>query len=392
MNKETKNGNDIINQLIREAALLEENEQWEKLISTCNKLLQYSANNLEALKQIALAHLNLGNEENVEKYCNIALSKLPTNSPERIPIERILQRINITTITEDKRTRIHDSTWILLLKPETGLGQTWVNKADIDKIEKQLAQKQKEFDVSRVNKICTNCWYDITHYRRYEIPSKGRLEILATKKVNNLLNIQTLRFVQEGAIAPEVYIRFEFSNSKIGALKINNNGETIGFHGKFNIVGSIIKALALTYYRDLVVPIYDDGYKTHKKRDTSSKGESDNIDKKNKSNRLPRHYIPQNETHDFREWHIAQHRARHSVVGHTRFISQGFQADWQKQEQARRAGLELRTGYTWVIEHERGGQEGTDLVLDGTDLSRRTRFLPPTRAETELDSLLVSFL
>jgi len=378
----------LINQFAKEAEKLEEKCQWNELILHCYKWLQYSDNDLEALKFLALAYYGVGNNGEVEKYCNIALSVLPSNSAERIPFDRIKQKVTIDKNIPGISSTNTELTCATFLNPEIDLGQTWVNDTDIRRIEEQLSQKQKDFDFSSVNEVCTNCWREIIHSRRYEIPSKGRIEILTTEKIENLLNIQAVRFIQEGASAPEVFVRFEFTDLKIGVLRINSDGSTNGFHEKYLLVKSIVNALSLTYYRDLVVPIY---IETSRKREINPNEERNHGGKKLKSKKFPRHYFPNNNVHEFREWHLAQHRARHDVVGHVRRISPGYYADWDKQEQAMRAGIELPIGYTWVIEHKRGGQEDTFLVLVGTDLPRRTRFLPPTRAESDLDRLLIPF-
>ena len=61
----------------------------------------------------------------------------------------------------------------------------------------------------------------------------------------------------------------------------------------------------------------------------------------------------------------------------------------QKQLQAEECtGRQLPLGYTWVVEHERGGQSPGGLRLRQGQLADYTVFLPPERASRELSQIL----
>jgi len=281
-----------------------------------------------------------------------------------------------------------DKLWNRLASPDPASGEVWLNPQILADIEQTLAKQKCTSNLEDAESFCRHCWNEIkSAQRRYQVSSQGRVVILATEELSKLIGLKSVRFIQERARAPEVFVRFEFRDpSAIGVIRVKANGSTVGFHeaSASDLFQAIIETTALAYYRDLVIPRvhyypYSGKRRTSRKPTTSRRArplprvQSISIS-------LPRPYR-------FDEWHQAQARARHYVVGHLRWVGEGFKADWEKQAQARRAGVNLPLCYTWVIEHERSGGEPSGPTFNGTDLVERTRFLPPERASHELDKL-----
>lgn len=213
--------------------------------------------------------------------------------------------------------------------------------------------------------------------------------------VLELIGLKKIRFVQEGAKAPEVFLRFEFgvltgTGAAIGVVKVKYDGSVEGFHQSVDsaLFQAIIEAIALSYYRDLVTPGKTYSYQPGNKPRRATQAR---LPKSKKARKLPRRQgIPTSKRRpsSLNVWYEAQERAKHDVVGHKRWIGKDFKADEATRELARKAGVELPDGYTWVQGHQRGHSEKGQLKLNGTDLTERILFSPPERASRELDNLL----
>jgi hypothetical protein len=268
--------------------------------------------------------------------------------------------------------------------------ETWISSEHLSQIVQNLTKRNLTIKIQDLRDYCKQCWIEIGEKRRYQVPSQGRAEILASDKLADLMHLKSVRFFQEGANAPSVFLAFHFEETPlVGILKVGRSGNTRGFHNSVvsNLFEAIVEAITLSYYRDLVTPgkvyFYKPGSSLPHHRSLSPKLGG--------FRKLPRpQMMPLSEPklYDFREWHYAQERARQSVTGHMRWFEKGFRADWEKQQQARKAGVELPLGYTWVIEHDRGSSESDRLILNGTDLVEHIFFAPPERASAELNSLL----
>jgi hypothetical protein len=293
-----------------------------------------------------------------------------------------------------------------LLLPDVGRGETWVSQADIPNTFQTTRQYNHAptFDAEQLLNYSRSCYADLQNKRRYQVPSQGRAEIITSDRLKNLIGLNLVRFVQEDTEAPGVLLRFEFGLHRpaIGLVRVNKNGTTEGFHEFIWLNDSfraIIDAIALAYYRDLVTPgkiyYYERGRgKPRAKRPLNSISPKprelprpQNIPLHTKNNpRLKGHSF-----HHLHTWHEARERAGHLVIGHIRWIGDGFIADSEKQQQAsEHLGKKLSPGYTFVIEHDRGGlgSGGLKLSPDGY-LMEPTLFLPPERASVELDKLLL---
>ncbi|GAG68185.1 unnamed protein product, partial [marine sediment metagenome] len=252
-----------------------------------------------------------------------------------------------------------------------------------------LSNPRFSFDQNKIENYCNSCWTQISNFRQYQIPSRGKAEIRASVRLNEAIKLKSVRFIQEGVKAPEVFLSFQFYPFALGVLKISNDGTLIGFHHmgaelKFKLV---IEAIALAYYRDLVVP-GEVKYLEKPKSRIVYKRKTYVSQDRNYIN-LPRRKTVYQEYEDSRytldDWYDAQARAEWSVVGHTRRIGPHFEADLVKHEQANNAGVNLPPGCTWVIEHDRGEAR---LNLQNRDLSERTKFAPPKHAANELNNLI----
>jgi tetratricopeptide (TPR) repeat protein len=262
-------------------------------------------------------------------------------------------------------------------------------------------------DEEELRKFSHQCWREILYERRYQVPSRGRAEIRASAELRDLINLNCVGFVQEGIEPPGVFLRFQFGgNLALGIVGIDRDGSTKGFHKRGGrdmtdrIIELIIEAVAFSYYRDLVTP-----GKTYQ---YVPEGGSPNIRSVDRPRPLPRprgipvtteevefrrrRRVSKEKAHDLEDWYYVQERAKHYVTGHMRWVREEYIASYEKQQQALEfSGRALPTGYTWVIEHERGGASESGLRLRGGQLVEKTTFLPPKRASQELSDLLTSY-
>lgn len=217
---------------------------------------------------------------------------------------------------------------------------------------------------------------------------------MASPKLENLIGLESLRFVREGINAPGVFIQFKFKQpSGLGVVRVHSHGEVTGFHKLIESAAlqTLIKAIALSYYRDLVVPLIHELGTIQPHFHKMSSRTSRPIALRPQPHRpaIPRVHRPAYARKpSLEEWHTAQIRLRHDVVGHIRWVSAEFRASWEKRREAEGAGVRLPAGYTWVREHKRGTDD-TSLSLQGEDLATHTLFRPPSRATEELATLLL---
>lgn len=256
-----------------------------------------------------------------------------------------------------------------------------------------------EAEYLRLKHFSHQCWNEIKEKRKYQVPSDGRAEIMASDELNELINLESVRFVQKGIEVPGVILQFQFGGTPDPSIvKINPDGSIEGFHKSSSdkLREALIEAIALSYYRDLVTPgktyYYIPGGGTPKTKSTASQW----------FRRLPRpqgvplksilgkQEPPQKVYHDLSNWHSVQ---EHFVIGHERWVSEGFRASSEKQQQALKfIGRNLRPGFTWVREHKRGISNSDGLRHRNGYLVERTVFLPPERASQELKEMKVSKL
>ena len=333
---------------------------------------------------MAWAYYNLGQAEEAQQLFTAILASPRLHPLDAEPIRRLLRRIEIehgTAPASQSQEQMHptsmweDPTAARLLSPDPALGQTWVDKQSLQNMLQALSKREHSISAARFERFSAACWAEIRTARRYQVPSKGRAEILASHTLSDLIDLTLVTFVQEGADAPEVFLRFEFGEPPaIGVAKVKSDGTTEGFHefAAPSVFRALIEATALAYYRDLVVPAkvpdYPSGDPAHhsqpssatkpRKRPTSA---SAPVDRRQTYRPLPRltgPSAPRRDPYQLEEWHRAQERARHGVVGHIRWVGPRFTPDSQKQRQALQAGVQLPPGYTWVGEHDRGGKTG----------------------------------
>jgi hypothetical protein len=305
------------------------------------------------------------------------------------------------------RTFASNSIWVLawrlppislpLLLPDLNCQEIWVCQEDLASASKTALSGGRALDAKALRNFGSSCWVEIHRRRSYQVPSAGRAEILASSKLESLTSLKLIRFVQEGMNPPGVLLRFEFGEQPaIGLVKVRSDGKTEGFHEfveSSDVFQPIVEAVALSYFRDLVTPgkvyYYESGGGTPR---TASPTHP-------RPGRIPRpqgipiHHrttkrLQWRQPYNLNEWYYAQERARHGVTGHIRWVGYDFEADWEKRQQALEAGVILPLGYTWVVEHERGGPGSGRLRFRNGRLTQRTLFLPPDRASEELDQLL----
>lgn len=286
------------------------------------------------------------------------------------------------------------------LLPDLGHQETWLSQVDMP------ASFQSFFNSGQANPQALTdygrqCFTDLEKRRCYQIPSQGRAEIIASERLHRLTGLHVIRFVQEDVDPPGVFLQFEFGFDRpaIGLVKVEKNGRVEGFHtfwGSDETFKALIDAVALAYYRDLVTPGKIYYYRPHSRTPRPSLSLTPPRPKP-----LPRPQgvpvgsrytrLVKGKIFDLGSWYDAQERARHNVTGHSRWIGHRFIADPEKYEEAAAAGVKLKPGETWVIEHERGGpgNGGLRLSHDG-QLLERTLFRSSERdsASADLDKLL----
>jgi hypothetical protein len=128
-------------QFASEAEKLEESAEWLKLIDLCLQRLQDDPNDFQVFRPLALGYLKIGDTQNVEKYCYVALSLLPSISPDRGSIERILLKAGFNKNIPGFLSLNKESELYLGVE----LGQVWISDVDILEIDKQLSIKRQEF-------------------------------------------------------------------------------------------------------------------------------------------------------------------------------------------------------------------------------------------------------
>jgi hypothetical protein len=409
--------------LPKQANELAKNQEWAEVAKVCRWWIELSPRSMSARYRLACALFNLGQLDEAEELCKTIRSSFRLNRGDADIVKNLLQEISAkrTSALESEfqelaipndqpvESQLND-VWDnqisnQLLVPDPSRRETWITQHQLNDKVQAFLERDRTLDMPKLGQFSRQCWAEIRLRRRYQVPSQGRAEILASDTLSDLMDLRLVRFVQEGASAPEVFVRFGFGEPcTIGIARIKDNGSTEGFHmsAGSDLFGAIIEATALAYYRDLVVPTKV--YHSRTESDTpqvrapvSSRTTKTPppppqraSESQHQTYRLPRTQVASSKHQTYRldQWYQAQERARHGVVGHIRWIGQHFRADSLKVRQAREAGVELQPGYTWVIEHERGGRRSDGLRLSGLDLAERTRFLPPEKASIELDRLL----
>lgn len=407
----------ILQKVYKEIDSLADNWQWEKVADVCLTLLEEYPDDLEALYNVACAYYQLGQFEKVEKYCSIALSHPDITT---VPVYRDLLKKFYDEIRQrkyvSKAKKGLDSSLVSSLRvtqsklhkyipeveknfkqedlflPNFTRKESWIQRRHLSDIELVLSRRECTFDFREAKLFGNQCWEEILSAKRhYQVSSKGRVEIFVSTELFQLTGLNKVRFIQEGAKSPAVFLRFEFSEfSAIGIVKIKRDGNIVGFHkaSKSPLFETIIETTALSYYRDLVIP---DPNVRYYWPGSSVRAGYPPYYKPPRLRELPRiqhvPYVPSSsrpKIYEFKEWYYVQERARHHVDGHTRWIGHGFIASEIKQRQAREAGVNLQMGYTWVVEHERGDSGFTGPKLRKYDLVERTQFFPPERASAKL--------
>lgn len=277
-------------------------------------------------------------------------------------------------------------------------GEKWLTQDDVNIIEANLKDHLDEFRSAEAAKLKEKCLLDLKLRRKYQIPKLGYAEIIATEKIEKLIDLRLLRFIREGVYSPQqVFVRIIFfEQPKVLIIKINHEGrielpEIIKFSEKLM---AILEILSLFYFKELVVPQEVKSSEIQIIQGSQISGPGQYQEQQHSSRTIPRKYYSRSgdkdaveEIYSINEWHYSQFRALHDVIGHARLIGSGFIADEFKQEQARSAGVNLQIGYTWVVEHSRGG-DIPHLVKPGGDLSRRTIFTPSQKTQSQIDSLI----
>ncbi|MBE2198716.1 MAG: hypothetical protein IAE79_08910 [Anaerolinea sp.] len=286
----------------------------------------------------------------------------------------------------------------LTLIPNKSQKECWVSKEHLDSFvalnasDRSANSATEQRQLHSLSTYSESCWRAIySKERQYQIPSNGRAEIMAPSFVARRINLYSVRLTQEGVKAPGLFVQFKFTDPAcVGILKIDPSGNIAGFHEMMgNTWGQeLIKAVALSHYRDLVIP--NPVSPSASKRAASHQprsGRGGPPGGRQAAKPFPTQQ-PRKKQYSLTDWYESQEIARHNVRGHTRWIGRDFVADSEKYSQARRAGVILQDGYTWVIEHERGNPKPTPIRLDGEDLAEHTLFTPPPKAEDDLARIL----
>ncbi len=370
---------------------------WEKVVEVCLVWLERSPGKLDAMSRLARAYYHLGQLEEAKKLYEALSLRTYLGEAYINAYKRMLEKINLALGEAEKSLvapKYREDTGIFL-EPNSKNDESWIDQQWFEKMGQEFLRRNYAFSVDKLKDYKSQCWQEIKSNRHYQIPSQGRAEILASDKLIELIGLRKIRFVQEGANAPEVFLRFEFgalagTEAVVGVVKVKYDGSVEGFHQSVDsaLFQAIIEATALSYYRDLVTPGKTYSYKpgNRPRRATPATPAKSKTPRK-----LPRRQgipISKHPGSSLNVWYDAQERARHDVVGHKRWIGKDFKADKATQEEARKGGVKLPDGYTWVKKHERGHSEKGELKLDGTDLTERMLFSAPERASRELEKLL----
>jgi hypothetical protein len=274
--------------------------------------------------------------------------------------------------------------------PEGSFFQRWLNP--------NRSQNEQNRQVVSLKAYGRQCWRTIrSDERRYQVPSNGRAEIIVDEKLRSLIGLHSLQFVQERISAPGLFIRFKLREpAAVGLVCISETGTVEGFQELSNNqwFQALIEAVAFGYYRDLVIS----GESEYRENDGVIRSRRGGGGKSVARAKKPHRTLPSPRTHKrasqgfyrLEDWYESQEIMRHWVRGHVREVGPHFEASPEKQREAKRAGVRLKPGQTWVVEHERGNPQDHMIVkLDGEDLIEHTVFAPPVRATTELKQILM---
>lgn len=288
--------------------------------------------------------------------------------------------------------------WAILhiLTPERSKDEHWLtynylhNALEANDSQHVWLENEHHYQSSQLKAYSQKCWQIITSKKRqYQVPSNGRAEVIVPAKIASLLNLYSVRFVQEQVNAPGLFVQFKFETpALIGIMQIDPSGKATGFHHLVDDswFQALIEAVAFSHYRDLVVPEQiNPAPRLSNHRQTNNR--HIRTEERQTTKPFPTIY-PRQKRYSLSDWYESQEIARHNVRGHTRWIESGFIASDEKYDQAKKAGVTLQNGYTWVIEHERGNPRPTKIPLNGIDLAGHTIFMSPPRAEYELEQLL----
>jgi hypothetical protein len=125
-----------------------------------------------------------------------------------------------------------DFSWENLFLPISAKEEVWIDQQHFLDITQVVSRRECVFDFKKTETFSHQCWSEIrSEKRRYQVSSNGRVEILASKELSQLIGLETIRFIQEGVTAPEVFLRLGFGELlAVGIAKIKRNGSVVGFH------------------------------------------------------------------------------------------------------------------------------------------------------------------
>lgn len=282
-----------------------------------------------------------------------------------------------------------------LMSPHDHAGERWITQAYIDFVLAEVSLPIVEKCRQQSRKLTVygqQCWQKIcSDEREFQVPSAGRAEILVPDFVTKLVQLKSIRLIQEDAKAPGLFIQCKFANADVfGLIEIDPNGQITGFHQFISDpwFQAIIQSIALSHYRDLVVPIQRH-YLAIQPSQQPARPHRTHATRKPSSFKPFPDSPPYQKQYKLSDWYQSQYIARYQVRGHTRWVRSHFVADAVKRQQAKSAGVTLVDGYTWVLEHERGTPWQTKIKLDGEDLTELTIFLPPPKAAGELRDIIL---
>lgn len=200
---------------------------------------------------------------------------------------------------------------------------------------RRITERQRQVKIKLLQDYSQKCWQTIcSNSRRYQVPSQGHAEIIASNDLVSTIDLRSVRFIQEGIRAPGVFVQFRFGEpSTIGVVSINIDGVFSGFYQLSDDLWfqELIKAIAVAYYRDLVIPgkmyLPKAPRPKHRQRREASLS----------SNTMRHRRIPTPRTlkrYSLEDWYESQEIARHLVRGHPRWVGDYYVAPPEKQQQA----------------------------------------------------------
>ena len=172
--------------------------------------------------------------EQAQEYYQIALSHSNLNTLYRKKAEESLRKIetflplneNVPGIEPGFRNssqeKLDSLNW--LFSPESANDEDWCNPQSLASIVHTLTEQKCIANLENVKIFCQQCWDEIqSERRRYQISSKGRIEILAADRLSQLINLKLVRFIQEGTSAPQVFwvIEHERGGGETTGPKLN---------------------------------------------------------------------------------------------------------------------------------------------------------------------------